>query len=535
MNTAVKVQNGQPNDAAIRAQVERMTKSTVFANSPQLASFLVFVVEALLRGKSGRLKGYTIGVEVLRRDTSFDPQIDPIVRVEATRLRRAIDRYYAGPGADDEIVITLPRGGYVPRVTRRAAAPPAVAQAAEGEALGPGNGMPTLRVAPFVVMGRPGRLVIDGETLSSKLCEAFALFDMINVIGAAPNAPQGRIDYRLDGTLEYRGDETVCLRFRLVDKMDETVIWSRSFEHHAGENHTEIERDVIRDLSTSVVQRFGIIWSHERARQFAANVGDPRHRALIQAGEAFRSFDLAAYARARQELERLTAIDPGFAAGFTYLGLVSATDYVHGLGGPPNDISALDRALKFARRGVELKPHSAFAYHILFVILFFRGETEAACAAAEKAIALNPNDIVVLADYGGRLIFSGQVDKGMEILNRTVAFGAILPSWAHFYMFLGHYLREELPEARFHASQMTSESYFYGRLARALMAYRDGQTEEAQRVAQAILSDQPRWIDPRREIGKLIIDPVIADRLTRDLAEAGLRPPDAAARGDNSR
>ncbi len=56
------------------------------------------------------------------------------------------------------------------------------------------------------------------------------------------------------------------------------------------------------------------------------------------------------------------------------------------------------------------------------------------------------------------------------------------------------------------------------------MAYRDGQTEEAQRVAQAILSDQPRWIDPRREIGKLIIDPVIADRLTRDLAEAGLRP-----------
>ncbi len=258
---------------------------------------------------------------------------------------------------------------------------------------------------------------------------------------AAPNASQGRIDYRLDGTLEYRGDETVCLRFRLVDKTDETVIWSRSFEHHAGENHAEIERNVIRDLSTSIVQRFGIIWSHERARQFAANVGDPRHRALIQAGEAFRSFDLAAYARARQELERLTAIDPGFAAGFTYLGLVSATDYVHGLGGPPNDISALDRALKFARRGVELKPHSAFAYHILFVILFFRGETEAACAAAEKAIALNPNDIVVLADYGGRLIFSGQVDKGMEILNRTVAFGAILPSWAHFYMFLGHYLQ----------------------------------------------------------------------------------------------
>jgi len=366
------------------------------------------------------------------------------------------------------VLIALPRGGYVPRVSWRAhgpGTPVVVAETAEPSALAPGNGLPTLRVAPFVVTGRPGRLVIDGEALSGKLCEAFALFDMINVIGAAP-AAHGRYDYRLDGTLEYR-DDTVFIRFRLVDKTDETVIWSRSFEHQAGENNTEIERRLIRDLSTSIVQRFGIIWSHERARQFAANVGDPRYRALIQAGEAFRSFDLVAYARARTELERLIKIDPGFAAGFTYLGLVYATEYVARIGGPPNDISALDRALKFARRGVELKPHSAFAHHILFVILFFRGETEAASATAEKAIALNPNDIIVLADYGGRLIFAGQVDKGMEILNQTVAFGAILAVWAHFYLFLGHYLRDELPEARFHASQMTSDTYFYGRLPRA--------------------------------------------------------------------
>src|SRR5690349_10675911 len=102
-----------PSPADVRAQVERMTASETFASSPQLSAFLVFIVEAALRGKAERLKGYTIGVEVLRRDTSFDPQIDPIVRVEATRLRRAIERYYAGPGIDDAIVIELPRGGYV--------------------------------------------------------------------------------------------------------------------------------------------------------------------------------------------------------------------------------------------------------------------------------------------------------------------------------------------------------------------------------------------------------------------------------------
>src|SRR6476619_923470 len=119
--TSAPIPLNQPNAAAVRAQVERMTTSTVFRNSPQLATFLWFIVEAQLCGKGERLKGYTIGVEVLRRDASFDPQMDPIVRVEATRLRRAIERYYAGTGAGDDIIIALPRGGYVPHISWRGA------------------------------------------------------------------------------------------------------------------------------------------------------------------------------------------------------------------------------------------------------------------------------------------------------------------------------------------------------------------------------------------------------------------------------
>src|SRR5438309_6632108 len=103
----------------IRAALQRMTGSDVFSRSPQLGAFLRFVVEAVLQGKAGRIKAYTIGIEVLRRDTKFDPQLDPIVRVEATRLRRAIERYYAGPGATDPVIVDLPRGSYVPTFRRR--------------------------------------------------------------------------------------------------------------------------------------------------------------------------------------------------------------------------------------------------------------------------------------------------------------------------------------------------------------------------------------------------------------------------------
>src|SRR3954464_6369141 len=149
MNVATKQQTSEPDPAQIRAQVACMTASNVFRNSPQLASFLQFVVEELLRGNAERLKGYTIGVEVLRRATSFDPQLDPIVRVEATRLRRAIERYYAGPGAGAELIISLPRGGDAPRIGWRteASAEPSRTVKAEPHSepqLLPGNGMPTL-------------------------------------------------------------------------------------------------------------------------------------------------------------------------------------------------------------------------------------------------------------------------------------------------------------------------------------------------------------------------------------------------------
>src|SRR5215470_10140557 len=112
---------GRPSAREIRAALERVLASDVMRSSPQLAAFLRFVVDAVLEGNSDRIKGYVIAIEVLKRGASFNPQIDPIVRVEATRLRRTLERYYAGPGAKDPIVIALPRGSYVPTFTRRAA------------------------------------------------------------------------------------------------------------------------------------------------------------------------------------------------------------------------------------------------------------------------------------------------------------------------------------------------------------------------------------------------------------------------------
>jgi hypothetical protein len=118
--------DGCPNADEVRAALGSMAASEAFRGSPQLISFLRYVVEATLRGEQDRIKGYTIAVEALGRGDDFDPQDDPIVRVEAMRLRRAIQKYYANGGKDEPLQIDLTVGSYVP-VFRRAIAAPAPA------------------------------------------------------------------------------------------------------------------------------------------------------------------------------------------------------------------------------------------------------------------------------------------------------------------------------------------------------------------------------------------------------------------------
>ena len=79
-----------PGDLEIRAALARVVASVCLRGSPRLISFLCFVVEATLTGQADRLKGYCIAVGALGRSDNFDPQTNPIVRVEAARLRRAL-------------------------------------------------------------------------------------------------------------------------------------------------------------------------------------------------------------------------------------------------------------------------------------------------------------------------------------------------------------------------------------------------------------------------------------------------------------
>ena len=80
--------------AEARAELARILDSPEFVVPERARSFLRYLVEQTLAGRADRLKGYTIGTAVFERDTNFDSQADPVVRTEAGRLRRALERYY---------------------------------------------------------------------------------------------------------------------------------------------------------------------------------------------------------------------------------------------------------------------------------------------------------------------------------------------------------------------------------------------------------------------------------------------------------
>jgi TolB-like protein/Flp pilus assembly protein TadD len=95
-----------------RAALDRVLASSAFRPPGRASRFLQFAVNKTLAGEGSQLKEYVIALEVFGRSAAFDPRIDPIVRVEARRVRQKLQQYYDGEGAHDRVRVEMPRGSY---------------------------------------------------------------------------------------------------------------------------------------------------------------------------------------------------------------------------------------------------------------------------------------------------------------------------------------------------------------------------------------------------------------------------------------
>jgi hypothetical protein len=113
-----------PSEASVRHHLASLLASPDFDAGSRSRAFLGYVVDEALAGRAPLLNQASIAISVFGRDAQFDPVFDPIVRVQAGRLRRSLERYYLLSGPSQALRIELPKGSYAPRFIAAAAPPP---------------------------------------------------------------------------------------------------------------------------------------------------------------------------------------------------------------------------------------------------------------------------------------------------------------------------------------------------------------------------------------------------------------------------
>ena len=211
-------------DNAVGQQLDRILESKTFSQVDRLKRFVRFIVSEAMNGRGGELKEYVIGVQVFGKEPSFDPRTDPIVRVQARRLRARLVRYYREEGQSDELVIDLPKGGYTPVFRRRDASTPAKVSLTTTFA-----SRNTVAVARFVDHSPTASLQYFCGGLRDEILHALTALKGLRVLAAgadeADDSVRSRAALFIAGSVRASGDR-VRVTTQLLDGATGCYVWS---------------------------------------------------------------------------------------------------------------------------------------------------------------------------------------------------------------------------------------------------------------------------------------------------------------------
>ncbi|MDE1991740.1 MAG: hypothetical protein KGI75_04525 [Rhizobiaceae bacterium] len=473
--------NEVPTAEEICRQLARILTNEEFHSPDRGRKFLQFIVDETLAGRSEFLKAFTIANQVFGREVSFDAQNDPVVRIEAGRIRRALERYYLISGQDDEVIITIPKGRYVPHFEyarscgRRASRGPypdvveGFEPAAEGirssrrfsrrqprfmvalgavlvigalcvyTFLGPASpvsrtALPEASVAKtsepnIVIESFDDGGVVDAASdfahgLRSEIIGQLAKFADIVVIADPSKAnPQNPVGYALQGDVQLDGDRIHSVA-RLVRQSDGAVIWAKNYDADLrASNKLDIQADVAEQIASAVAQPYSVMFQSDAAtiaRQPQASDGDVY--ACILAYYSYRKLmNLQSHDTALDCLKRAVARFPDSATSWALLSLTYLDElrFRYKLGAVSSD-HPLDLAASAAEHATALAPSNARALQALMLVSFFKNDMVKALEAGTAAYAANPNDTEVAGEYGLRLAMSGKWESGCELISNAV-------------------------------------------------------------------------------------------------------------------
>jgi TolB-like protein/Tfp pilus assembly protein PilF len=306
--------------SVVEAALERILKSATFLRSQRHRQFLQHVVRAMIDGRHEELKEIVIGIEVFGRPVDkYDPRRDPIVRVEAGRVRDKLARYYASEGLEDPFEIQIPIGGYLPHLSPRQ------------ESRKAARSLGSLAVLPFTSLSSHPDDIVFCDTLASQLIDTLSRVPGLRVVGrvSAFKAHAKGLDYKaigkllgvntvIEGSLQRYGSRYRCIaqQFRTRDRV---CLWSQRFEGGLDENIDIFAlQDRISDaVLEAVTPRESPVVAPIAGHRTATNV---EVRDLFERGRYLaHRYEIEDGRKAIALFERAVAIDPGFAPAYTQI------------------------------------------------------------------------------------------------------------------------------------------------------------------------------------------------------------------------
>ena len=510
---------GKDSEKAIRQQLERVLSSVTFQQVERLKRFISFIVTEAAAGRSDELKEYVVGVQVFGKEPSFDPRTDPIVRVQARRLRARLARYYSDEGQHDELIIELPKGGYAPLFKRREGrlgTKPSLTTA-----LASRN---TVAVLPFSDHSQSRDLEYFCSGVTQELIHRLTRLKGLRVIAVDSHDPGSRREagMALSGSVRRSGD-TVRVTTHLVDTATGSYLWSESIDaplRDSLDTQDAIATAIIEKLQPDRLEHGETRWGQRPIENLAA------HNLYLQGRYHLNQRTEEGLVKAVEFFEKAIVEDPQYAAAHSGLSDAYGLLAHYGVLGPAD---VWTKAASSAAAAVMLDGNSAEARTSLAHVKSTQDwDWRGAEREFQRAMALDPRYATAHHWYAiSCLVPMGMLDEALEQLTLAQSLDPVSSIVARDVGVI-HYFRRDF-EAALEQCDHTIElnpHFAPAYLTLSLVQEQRGDFDEALAALERAVSLSP--LSPRMQgaLGR-----TLALGSKRDLATKALRKLETLAKG----
>ena len=326
--------------------------------------------------------------------------------------------------------------------------------------------------------------------------------------------------YVIEGSLRQAGPK-LRLAVQLTDATTGTHLWAETYEHvFTAESVFEVQDHLVPQIVATLADAYGVLprTMSQALRSRASSELTP-YEALLRSFAYLERVTAEEHAHAKAAIESALQRASDSPDCWAMLSILLADECIHGFGCEPD---TLDRAVQAARRAVDLGSANHKAWQSLAWAQFARKEFRASRVAAERAISLNPMDASAAGHLGQVIAYSGDWERGCELIAHAVKLNPNHPGWFWYVPFLNAYRKCDYRRALEFAFKMNMPGVPLVFVALAASHGQLGQLEPARAALRELLALKPDYAQiARTELGTLYDSPLV-DHIVDGLRKAGL-------------